>query len=369
MKKWYSIESLGYLSTPALLVFPQRIKHNITQAIKIVGDINRLRPHVKIHKMAEVGRMLLDAGITKVKCATLAEAELMARVGMQDVLIAYQLTGTRLGQLVQLMGAYPQTVFSSLVDNINSVDALVEASEEKSTIEVYVDIDVGQHRTGVSPGSEFITLVKYILRRNEIKLKGFHLYDGHIRAPRFEDRKRLCEAGIERAIRYIEDLELNRAVEIVVGGSPSFGIHAHHRDRVCSPGTFVFWDHGYRTMCPDYKFEFAAVLATRVISKIDDRTYCFDLGHKHVASEGIPPQIHLLDATLYDQIGHSEEHLVLRFHEPVQYSIGQVVYGIPRHICPTVALYREVLVVSDHKVVDKWHVAARDLLLHDTIIS
>ena len=140
-------------------------------------------------------------------------------------------------------------------------------------------------------------------------------------------------------------------------------VHAQHQHRQCSPGTFVFWDHGYQSKFPEYEFNYAAVLATRIISKIDYYTFCFDLGHKHVASEGPPPQIIFFDTPAFEHISHSEEHLVIKFNDETNYQVGDVLYGVPRHICPTVALYPSASVVKDYIVVDQWEVTARNLEL------
>ncbi|MBO9620357.1 MAG: D-TA family PLP-dependent enzyme, partial [Niabella sp.] len=85
MEDWYRIKNIDELDTPALVVYPERVKQNIELAIKMVGTIDRLRPHVKTHKSKEVTQLLLDAGVTKFKCATIAEAEMLGIVKAPDV--------------------------------------------------------------------------------------------------------------------------------------------------------------------------------------------------------------------------------------------------------------------------------------------
>jgi D-serine deaminase-like pyridoxal phosphate-dependent protein len=55
----------------------------------------------------------------------------------------------------------------------------------------------------------------------------------------------------------------------------------------------------------------------------------------------------------------SEEHLVIETPRAGEFAIGQALYGIPRHICPTVALHAEAVVVEDGRVVDTWPILAR----------
>ncbi|HEX2683974.1 MAG TPA: D-TA family PLP-dependent enzyme, partial [Ferruginibacter sp.] len=76
-KNWFHIADPNQIDSPALLVFPERVKANIKTAIGMVGDLDRIRPHVKTHKCSEVTRLMIEAGIYKFKCATIAEAEML----------------------------------------------------------------------------------------------------------------------------------------------------------------------------------------------------------------------------------------------------------------------------------------------------
>ena len=149
-----------------------------------------------------------------------------------------------------------------------------------------------------------------------------------------------------------------QSAEIVCGGSITFPIHARYPERQLSPGTTLLWDYGYSRFT-DLPFEVAACLFTRVITKPDRGLLCLDLGHKAVASEtkGAPvffPQIE--DAEI---ITHSEEHMVIKTAQAEQWNIGDVLYGYPWHICPTVALHQQVGVVTDQRLEGFWDIAAR----------
>src|SRR5687767_13020773 len=117
---WFHVDNAETIDSPALLVFPERLKQNIQTAIKMIGDVNRLRPHVKTHKCAEVARMMIAAGINKFKCATIAEAEMLGMVQANNVLLAYQPTGPKLERFIQLLKKYPLTNFSCITDNKTS---------------------------------------------------------------------------------------------------------------------------------------------------------------------------------------------------------------------------------------------------------
>ncbi|RMF42997.1 MAG: D-TA family PLP-dependent enzyme, partial [Planctomycetota bacterium] len=93
------------LLTPCLLLYPERVLHNLKQSIVIAGDASRLRPHVKTHKCPNIVQMALELGIRRHKCATLREAAMLAECGVEDVLIAYPMVGTNTARLAELVAA------------------------------------------------------------------------------------------------------------------------------------------------------------------------------------------------------------------------------------------------------------------------
>jgi D-serine deaminase-like pyridoxal phosphate-dependent protein len=163
MSNWFQISNPEDVSSPALLVYAERIEENLRRLIAVVGDVNRLRPHIKTHKTAELVRLQLANGITKFKCATIAEAEMAANAGAKDVLLAYQPVGPNIDRLLILMGDFPDVRFSCIADNVESLRDLAEAAAHARTrIEVLLDLDIGQHRTGMAPDSHALELYRII---------------------------------------------------------------------------------------------------------------------------------------------------------------------------------------------------------------
>src|SRR5688500_8471797 len=122
---WFRINNEDEIDSPALLIYVDRVKQNIQTLISLVnGRVDRLRPHVKTHKSREASSLLLDAGITKFKCATIAEAEMVASVNASDVLLAYQPFGPKLKRFVELIKTFPATKFSCLIDNIDTAKSI-----------------------------------------------------------------------------------------------------------------------------------------------------------------------------------------------------------------------------------------------------
>src|SRR6266699_2231998 len=113
----YLIHDTGTVYSPALLFYKDIIRHNIRRMVERAGGPARLRPHVKTHKTREIVQMQLAAGVTKHKCATIAEAEMVAGVGAPDVLLAYNLVGPNCERMARLVEKFPACKFSTVVDH------------------------------------------------------------------------------------------------------------------------------------------------------------------------------------------------------------------------------------------------------------
>ena len=356
---WFEIKNIDKLDSPALVVFPDRVKHNIQLAIDMIGDVNRLRPHIKTNKSKEVSQLMLDAGITKFKCATIAEAEMLAQCNAPDVLLAYQPLGPKLSRFISLIQKYPTTKFSCLTDNITAAEEQANLfSQNALSVSVFIDLNVGMNRTGILPGKNAIELFNHCKNLKGISVTGLHAYDGHIREIDFESKKQKCNQAFAGVEKLNEDLKLP---VIIMGGSPAFSVHCKRENIECSPGTFVYWDKGYSDLCPEQKFLPAAVLVTRVISLPASGKICLDLGHKSVAAENeISKRVFFLNADGLKPTGQSEEHLVLETNEAHSYKTGEIFYGLPYHVCPTVALYERAFTVENGKITGEWKNVARD---------
>jgi D-threonine aldolase len=358
---WFNIKNIEEIDTPVLLIYKDRAKQNIQKAISLVHSVEQLRPHVKTHKLLEITQMMIQSGIHKFKCATIAEAEMLGMAKAKDVLIAFPVLGPKIKRLQALISTYPETKFSCLIDNIEPAKNLSNCFVEHN-IDVYIDLNVGMNRTGVSIENAF-DLYKKASNLSGIHVIGLHAYDGHIHDTDVLQRKYKADKVFQ--LVSLVQLEIEKFAEkklkIVVGGTPTFSIHAlAHEDVEVSPGTFIFWDAGYKEKMPDFDFLWAGIIATRVISIINKTTLCLDLGHKSIAAENPLPRINFLSNDEIIPLGQSEEHLVVQVENTDKYAVGDVWYGVPIHICPTVALYNEVQIVENNEVIDAWKVIARD---------
>lgn len=363
---WYAVEKADEIPSPTLVVHVDRVRENLRRMIAIAGGVDRLRPHVKTHKMAEVIRLQLQAGISKFKCATIAEAEMLARAGAADVLLAYPVVGPNVARLAKLVAAFPATKFTALADDAHAIQAFSrQFADRERPLEVLIDLDVGMRRSGIAPGPAAVERYRLLAELPGIAPGGLHVYDGHVRDADLAERTQHADAAfapVEALCRELRRADLP-VPRIVAGGTPTFPIHARHHDRECSPGTCVFWDIGYATKFPDLDFLHAAVLLTRVVSKPTSDRLCLDLGYKAVSPDNPSPRVSLLDLPDATAVVHSEEHLTVETGRAADFSVGDVLYGVPYHICPTVALYREAVVVEHGRATGKWTVDARDRVL------
>lgn len=364
---WYALKSAANCISPSLLVYPARIEYNIQLMIKMAGDPNKLRPHIKTHKMAEVIRMQMKYGIGKFKCATIAEAELLGNCKAPDTLLAMQPVAINIERFLNLIEAFPETTFSTILDDPDIARELNgKAAARDLTVPVYMDLNVGMARTGIRPDSSGAALYKGLCDLPNLQVKGLHVYDGHIRNTDLEERTKECEAAFADVTKLKIELEKAgyQVANIIAGGSPTFPIHCRKPGVEASPGTTLLWDERYASSFPDMDFQVAAVLLTRIVSKPGGKLLCLDLGHKAIAAEMPFPRLRLLGMEDCEQVSQSEEHLVIKCPAASQRNTGEACYAIPMHICPTVARYPVVLTVENGTISGSWRVAARDHRLH-----
>jgi D-serine deaminase-like pyridoxal phosphate-dependent protein len=361
--RWYEIANVDEIPSPALVFYAERIEENIRRMIAVAGDAGRLRPHVKTHKTGEIVKLQLKHGIRRFKCSTIAEAEMAAAAGAPDVLLAMQPVGPAIPRFFALQRAFPGAFFSAIVDSEEVIGAIAGAAAGAGTKAcLWLDVNSGMNRTGAAPGAEAGRLYRLVHRTERLTVGGLHVYDGHIHESDLAARTRQCNEEYAPVQAMLD--ELRKAglpvPAVVAGGSPTFPIHARRPGVNLSPGTPLLWDAGYSEAYPDLEFLVAAVLVGRVVSKPAPGLLCLDLGTKAVASEMPQPRVSLLNVDGYRIVGHNEEHLIIEVPGADRYRPGAVAYGVPAHICPTVARYETAGVVEGGRCTGEWRITARN---------
>jgi D-serine deaminase-like pyridoxal phosphate-dependent protein len=357
-KNWYTIDNVQEVDTPFLAIFPDRVQANIDALKQMIPDTSRLRPHVKVHKSKQVVAMMMEAGITKFKCATIAEAEMLALAGAPDVLLAYQPVGPKTKRLIYLIAGYPATKFACLVDNEQVASELAaEASARNLCVSVYLDLNVGMNRTGIHP-ARALALYRKIMGIRGIVLVGLHGYAGQITQADAESRHMASAAAFDivAGLR----AEISEAgfplPAISMGSTPTLRPDAASRDAEWSPGTFIYWDQSYAELYGELPFDPAALVVSRVISMPSENLLCLDLGYKAISSEGdLEHRVRFLGHSDLRVTSQSEEHMVISAMPGHQLVIGDVLYGLPYHIGRTCNLYQSASIVYNNSVNGEWY--------------
>ncbi len=366
MKDRYAIENTDEIYSPGLVIFEELVRENLKLMKEIAGEDSRLRPHCKTHKMLDMVRLEVGMGIVKHKCATFAEAEMLATGGAGEIFLAYNPVGPNIERAVRFRQRFPNVRFAVAADHPGPVEALNDAMAAAGIeIDVFVDINTGLGRTGLLPGPDSRKLYAQIDQLSHLRPAGLHAYDGQNHQTALDERSAAVEE-IRRAVLELRDDLESASLEvpaIVAGGTGTFPLYAQIEDPSIelSPGTCVFHDAGYEQDFPDMNFIPAALLLTRVISRPSPERVTFDLGYKACASDP-PAGSRLRFPSIPDakEVLQNEEHLVIETAEAAKYQPGDIELAIPTHICPTVALHSHASVARNGSVCERWQVTARD---------
>ena len=358
----YHFQGEEKIESPSLVYYRDLIGDNIEKAVSMAGGPERLWPHVKTHKMAALVKMQIARGITRFKCAIITEAEMCAREGASDVLFAYPLVGPAISRFLSLRQRYPKTCFWAIGDNIGQLELLGKGALEQSAgpLDTLVDVNLGMNRTGVLlDGLEEFCLAA--MKIKGLRLRGFHGYDGHLGITNFDER---MAAVSDECVRFwaVKDSLAKQGMDvsvIVMGGTPTFPCHQKTPGVFLSPGTIFVNDSGYSSTLPDLDFTAAAAILTRVVSRPAPGLFTLDTGCKAISTDK-PERGVIADLPLARQGPQSEEHWVWQAGDGPLPAVGDILYIIPKHICPTTALYPGVQVVSGGKLIDYWEVSARN---------
>ena len=344
--------------SPALVVYLDRVRENVRRVLEYVGGVERWRPHVKTTKIPEVWGEFARAGLTRFKCATTREAgyllETLRSEGVEqpDVLVAYPLLGPALGALGLLAEAHPEARLSVLCEDPGLVPAI------PGRVSIFVDVDPGMHRTGIP--ADDVDAIRAVARSAGERFRGIHYYDGHLHDGDLLRRRRDIFACYDRLIELCEALEADgrRLDEVITSGTPAF-LHAlayppfedtssfTHR---VSPGTVVYHDLRSEQENPDLELVPAAVVLTRIVSHPAGDVVTCDAGSKSIAAEAGDPCAFVLGHPELEPLTPSEEHLPLRLGSGTRPDRGEVLYLVPTHVCPTVNLAEEALLVDGGEV-------------------
>jgi len=363
----YCVTGIEEVLTPALVLYPEIVGANIARTLQLLeGDANRWRPHIKTAKLAYTFRMLLERGVRNFKCATTLELLVACRNGAQDVLFAYPAIGANARRVREIAEEYPKVRISTLAE---SKEQLLQW--QGSQVGIFLDINPGMNRTGI-PQNHMDPIVSLVRQAREagIEFRGLHYYDGQYGGVDQAERTVAAHAGYDRLLKLVTEIQHNGAgvLEVITAGTPTFPCSLEYegfRDagfihRV-SPGTIVYCDATCLTQLPrDYGYAPAALVLTRVVSQPNDGIATCDAGHKAVSADAGVPTCVVVGHPELMPLAPSEEHLPLSSSTGGQLpQVGDPLYLLPRHVCPTVNNFDFALLVQDGQVPTVERVSAR----------
>jgi D-serine deaminase-like pyridoxal phosphate-dependent protein len=359
-------ELMEGLPSPALVILMKHVRSNIARIIELCGAVDRWRPHVKTTKISEVWESLLDAGVRRFKCATPRELEHLGRLVREreisgvSILVAFPHVGPTLELLDRVAGSFRELRVGMLVEDPAGAATLPE------NLEPWIDLNPGMDRTGIPlDDRERILATAQAAGR---RLVGISVYDGHLHMADQEQRRSAVHDCYQRTLNLLKELR-ERAPnlkEVVSAGTPTFqaalsfeGFMKEGLLHTVSPGTVVFHDLRSKEENPGLELLPAALVLARVISHPRERHFTCDAGSKALAAEAGDPCATVQGQPQYQAMSPSEEHLPFVVHEGATPERGQALLLVPRHVCPTVNLHEEAVLVEADGSMRTVPVAAR----------
>ena len=360
----------SYLETPSLLIDNDIALANIAMMQKKADSLGlKLRPHIKTHRMPYFAKLQMEAGACGIACAKIGEAEVMADNGIGDIFIANEVIGE--DKYERLKALHRRVHVRIGIDNEVQLAQMEKVfATEARPLEVLIEYEVGEVRTGVTSDEQLTRLVNAIQGSKRVVLKGIFSHEGHTyKADSVADCCAKAQAAYAKTVRAAELIRsLGAEIDTVsIGATPSV-MNGSSFEGITELrlGTYIFFDVGQSNAIHDFSHCAATVLAS-VISKPEGNRVVLDTGAKALVSQNRPTGICATagfgaikgaeDITIENLF---DEHGILnseKFKNLV--SVGDKIEVIPSHVCPTVNLYDTAYLVSNGKVIRTLPIACR----------
>jgi D-serine deaminase-like pyridoxal phosphate-dependent protein len=363
----YRVSDVDQVLTPALVMYPDVIASNIERTLHLLGgDADRWRVHIKTAKLGFTLRMLVERGVRNFKCATTLELLVACQSGARDVLLAYPVMGANARRAREIAQQFPNVRISVLAENDEQV-----RQWRGSPVGVFLDINPGMNRTGIEESrSDKIVALAGAIADPGLEFRGLHYYDGQFGGVAEGERTKAAPRGYDRLLEIVSDLERSgiNVQEVITSGTPTFpcslsyeGFRRGKFVHRVSPGTVVYCDASSLEQLPkEYGYRPAALVLTRVVSSPHPGIITCDAGHKAVSADAGVPTCVAVGHPELTPLSPSEEHLPLAVKEgSAGPQVGEALYLIPRHVCPTVNNFDCALLVRDGEVESVESVTAR----------
>ena len=353
------------LDTPRVVVDLARVAANIE---RLQSEMDRrgiaLRPHAKTHKSVAVARMQLAAGARGITVGTLGEAEVFVGAGIDDVFLAYPIwaDGPKAERLRALHARAPRVRVG--IDSIGGAERLAAAAAgtgAREPLVVLVEVDPGNHRTGLASPAEVVEVAR-AARAAGLIVAGVFSHGGHgyrvdgAASAGDDEARTLAEAAA--ALR-----DAGFAVEVISAGStPTMLSAATGAVNEMRAGTYVYGDRQQWALGAIPAEGCAVAVAATVVSVHADRVV-LDAGAKALTKDradwlaGLGAIVGYPDLVIERVNDYHGVVAAPRGADRPQ--LGQVVAIIPNHICPVIDLVDNMVAVAADGTVEDWPVDAR----------
>jgi 3-hydroxy-D-aspartate aldolase len=356
------------VKTPALILDLDALDANIAlmaERAKALGVA--LRPHAKSHKSADIARRLIGAGALGACCATIAEAEGLAAAGVSGLLITSPMsTDDMLARLGTLLLRRADVMV--VADDPRNVEALAAISTRSGrTLPVFVELDVGQGRTGCIEIEDAVALARHIASQTSLRFAGIQAYWGHLQQVMpFDERRAQVAKRVERLrtlVRALADTGLKPAI-VTGSGTGTHWLDAQHGIFTeLQAGSYVFLDSCYQPLplTPDGNpFSAALFVAAGVVTANRPDRVIVNAGFKALATDsGKPVPVRgVAQGATYRFMGDEHGAVAFDASSPAP-ALGSTIELLTPHCDPTVNLHARYVVVKGDDVVDEWPILAR----------
>ncbi|MEM7678240.1 MAG: alanine racemase [Myxococcota bacterium] len=367
---------LSEVPTPAAVLDESRLQRNLNFMATRTRQHNlRLRPHLKTAKSAPIARLATEGHFGGITVSTLAEAEYFFDRGITDLTYAVCITPDRISRARALVdkGATLQLITDSPLVAAALAASLPAPTTDRRALRVLVEIDSGEHRTGVSPEStDLLTIARTLNEGRGTELLGVLTHGGHAyAATSTDDIRRIAEqerASVVRAAHRLRAAGL--PCEVISAGSTPTAVHAASFEGLTElrPGVYMFFDLAQVGLGSCRLEDIAlSVLSTVVSHRPENGRLLIDAGGLALskdASASMPDAGYgwLLDPITQQRIGDlrivtaDQEHGYVEGTD-IPYDrlpIGARVRVVPNHACMTAAAYESYFVARDDRVVGRW---------------
>ncbi|MCS6975719.1 MAG: DSD1 family PLP-dependent enzyme [Gemmatales bacterium] len=360
---------LDDIPTPALILDLEAFRENLRRLAEHCQKHQvSFRPHAKSHKCPEIARRQIESGAIGISVATVDEAEAMANAGLRGLLLTSPIVEAgKIERLVRLIQRGADLMLA--IGHVREVELLAERSDRLGVVvPVLLDLDVGDRRTGVLPGTSAVELARRIAEHRSLRLQGLQAYAGHAsHVVGFEARKAASWKALSQALE-TRDLVVRAGFEmpiLSVGSTGTYNIDSEISgvtELQC--GSYVFMDLDYRRIggAKSHRFEdfhFSLTVLTTVVSAEHPDRVTVDAGIKAFATDAPwKPEAADRPGLVLTWVG-DEFGIVTASDGGKLPRLGDRLRFLVPHCDPTVNLYDRIHVVQGETVVDVWKTTAR----------